>query len=251
MNKVTQLAISDSATIHLVLQGKGGVGKSFVAAILAQYLQSKSMPVQCLDIDPVNATLAQYKALKAEHVKILKRGTVHTKQFDTVIDRVCENSGVFVIDSGAATFVPLWSYLLENEAFAFLRSRSRRVFLHCVIAGGQAKSDTCNGFHRMAETTEEQNIVVWLNEYFGPIVADGKPFEEFEVATQHAGKLLGTVLIPERNSDTYGEDLRRMLGQRLTFDEAIRSADFTLLAKQRLVIVRRELFEQLDRVAIA
>lgn len=46
-----------------------------------------------------------------------------------------------------------------------------RAFLHCVIAGGQAMSDTFNGFHRIAETTEEKYIVVWLNEYFGPMVA--------------------------------------------------------------------------------
>jgi hypothetical protein len=42
-----------------------------------------------------------------------------------------------------------------------------------------------------------------------------------------------------------------MLERRLTFDEAIRNADFSLVSKQRLTIVRRELFEQLDKLAIA
>jgi hypothetical protein len=41
-----------------------------------------------------------------------------------------------------------------------------------------------------------------------------------------------------------------MLERRLTFDEAIQSAHFSLVSKQRLAIVRRELFEQLDRLAI-
>jgi len=41
------------ASVHLVLQGKGGVGKSFVSSILAQYFRTKSAPVYCLDTDPV------------------------------------------------------------------------------------------------------------------------------------------------------------------------------------------------------
>ena len=32
---------------------------------------------------------------------------------------------------------------------------------------GQAMTDTLNGFKRLAETTTEKNVIVWLNEYFG------------------------------------------------------------------------------------
>jgi len=42
--------------------------------------------------------------------------------------------------------------------------------------------------------------------------------------------------------------MRQMLAQRLTFEEAIRLAGFPLVSKQRLTIIRRELFEQLDRI---
>jgi hypothetical protein len=41
-----------------------------------------------------------------------------------------------------------------------------------------------------------------------------------------------------------------MLERRLTFEEAIRIDDFSLVSKQRLEIVRRELFEQLDKLAM-
>jgi cellulose biosynthesis protein BcsQ len=46
--------------IHMVLQGKGGVGKSFVAALMAQYLQDRGQDPVCIDTDPVNATFAGY-----------------------------------------------------------------------------------------------------------------------------------------------------------------------------------------------
>jgi hypothetical protein len=238
-------------TVHFVLQGKGGVGKSFVSAILAQYLRSKSATLHCLDTDPVNATFAQYAQLKAEHVNILKRGNIHEKEFDRLVDRVCKDTGTFVIDTGATTFLPLWNYILENEILQFLALSSRRVFVHCVIAGGQSMLDTLNGFCRIAETTTEKNVVAWLNEYFGEVVTGGKRFEDFDVAKEHSEKLLGSVALVERNPNSYGEDVRQMLKQRLTFDEAIRSADFSLVSKQRLTIVRRAVFEQLDLLAIA
>lgn len=227
------------------------MGKSFVSAILAQYLGSSAPAVHCFDTDPVNATFAQYRQLNAEHLNVLKRGNINEKGFDTLVERMCLGTGVFVVDTGATTFVPLWNYILENEILEFLRSRSRRIFIHSVIAGGQAMTDTLNGFERIAQTTREKNVLVWLNEYFGEIVADDKPFEQFRVAQEHAAKLLGTVLIRERNPQTYGYDLRQVLANRLTFEEAIRSAEFSLVSKQRLTIIRRELFEQLDRLALS
>ena len=38
------------AKIHMVLQGKGGVGKSVIAALIAQYKASKGQAPLCLDI---------------------------------------------------------------------------------------------------------------------------------------------------------------------------------------------------------
>ena len=53
-------AESSGTTVHLSLQGKGGVGKSLVASLLAQYFRDrKGMSVRCIDADPVNQTLAQ------------------------------------------------------------------------------------------------------------------------------------------------------------------------------------------------
>jgi len=45
---------SGATAIHIALQGKGGVGKSLVSAILSQYLSSKGQDVLAIDADPVN-----------------------------------------------------------------------------------------------------------------------------------------------------------------------------------------------------
>jgi hypothetical protein len=234
------------ATVHIILQGKGGVGKSFVSSLLAQYFRQRDRPVYCFDTDPINATLAQYPALKAERINVLRSGVLDEKEFDTMVDRACSNTGVFVVDTGATTFVPLWNYVLENELLGLLNKHGRQVYIHSVVAGGQALEDTLNGFRKVAQTTAERNVIVWLNEYFGEV--DG--FTELSVTEQNIEKLLGSVMIRERNPHTYGADVSQMLKERLTFDEAIRSEEFSLVSKQRLTIFRRDIFEQIDRLGL-
>jgi hypothetical protein len=82
------------------------------------------------------------------------------------------------------------------------------------------------------------------------LIKDGKSFEEFDISENYKRKLLGTVVIRERNPHTYGDDVRQMLERRLTFEDAIKDESFFLVSKQRLAIVRRDLFEQLDRLEI-
>ena len=40
-------------TIHITLQGKGGVGKTLVSNLLAQHQISKKTKLVCIDTDPV------------------------------------------------------------------------------------------------------------------------------------------------------------------------------------------------------
>jgi len=74
-------------------------------------------------------------------------------------------NSTFVVYTGASTFIPLWHYVLENQALDYLREKGKRVFIHSVVTGGQSLNDTLGGFEQLAETTREKNLVVWLNEY--------------------------------------------------------------------------------------
>jgi hypothetical protein len=69
--------------IHLILQGKGGVGKSVVASWLAEFLIKRGQNVQCIDGDPVNRSLGQYKALRAEKLDLVNSdGLVQRTRYD-------------------------------------------------------------------------------------------------------------------------------------------------------------------------
>ena len=238
-------------TIHLTLQGKGGVGKSLVASILAQYLKAAQRNVQCIDTDPVNRTFAQYSALAADRLQLRdEHNRIDQRAFDMLMERFLnEDAATFVVDNGASTFLPLWHYLLENNALDYLREQGRRVYVHTVITGGQALLDTLNGFHELAQTTQGKNIVLWVNEYFGKIEANGKKLSEMTAFRENSEKVHGAVIIARRNQDTFGRDVEDMISSKKTFDEVILNGDLPIMSRQRLKVVQRDLFEQLDKLA--
>jgi hypothetical protein len=245
-------ATVNARAVHLVLQGKGGVGKSFVAAILAQYfVHHQGANAHCVDTDPVNQTFAQYRNLGVRRLELLVDGGIDQRVFDALMERLLTEEGVFVIDNGASTFIPLWNYILENDVARVLCEANRRLFVHCVLTGGQGLTDTLSGFARLAETTLDQNIVLWVNEYFGRVERDGKPLEDLPVFRENSAKVWGSVAIPKRNRDTFGKDIEDLLRRKLTFKEALDGSEFPIMVRQRLRVVQRELFEQLDKLAFA
>ena len=250
MTKTNIDSDGSASAVHLSLQGKGGVGKSLVASLLAQYFLSRGQPVRCIDTDPVNQTLSQYRGLRVEHIKLLREGGVDQRGFDVLMDTVLQEDGVFVVDNGASTFIPLWNYILEANVLGLLRQSGKRVFVHTVITGGQALADTLKGFKSLAETTDDRNVIVWINEYFGRVERDGKQFGDMTVYRENAEKVFGSIAIPKRNQDTFGRDVEDMVARKLTFDEAIRDSGFSLMTRQRLKVVQRDVFEQLDKIPL-
>jgi len=237
-------------TIHLTLQGKGGVGKSLVSSILAQYFRHRDAEIHCIDTDPVNQTFSQYAELAAEHLELMHDGKIDSRGFDVLMERLLTDDGIFIVDNGASTFIPLWSYIVENNVLELLRATGRRLCVHTVVTGGQALGDTLKGFKSLADSTAGRNIVVWLNEYFGLIERDGKMFTEMLAYKESESKIFGMVRIPKRNQDTFGRDIEEVIARKLTFEDAIRNGKASVMSKQRLKVVQRELFEQLDQMPL-
>ena len=150
----------------------------------------------------------------------------------------------------ASTFVPLWNYFLENNTLELLRNSGRRVYVHSIVTGGQAMDDTLEGFRQLAESTTDQIFVVWINEYFGRVEWQGKGFLDMAVYRDNQQKILGSVAIPKRNQDTFGRDVEEMISRKQTFDEAVESDGTMIMTKQRLRVIQRELFRQLDAIPI-
>ncbi|QBQ54054.1 conjugal transfer protein TraL [Nitrosococcus wardiae] len=238
------------ARAHFTLQGKGGVGKSLVSALIAQHRQENHVPLICVDTDPVNATFSGYTAFSVKRIELLKENTIDEREFDRLMELIAENRDAeVVIDNGASSFIPLSSYLVENEAIDMLQALGHSVVIHPVVTGGQSLLDTLSGFDALAsQFPASAEMVVWLNHYFGPIEKEGKTFEKMKVFQDHQGRVKGIVTIDRYNQATFGEDVQQMLEDRMTFNQAIESEHFKLMSKHRLKIMKKSLFEQMDRV---
>ncbi len=237
----------------MVLQGKGGVGKSLVASALMQYLGTLlgSDRVQGVDTDPNNQTLAGYAALKARHLPVLAPHTsrVDESSFDELVRWIVDAPGVhFVVDTGGTSFLPLTNYLLENDIVELLRAGGRAVRIHTVVTGGQSMLETLDGLTQLARHLQDRSLVVWVNEFFGPVQFADKEFGDFKAVQASRAKILGQVRWTPRNPDTFGRDMRELLQRRLTLAEAINSVDFNIVSRQRYKIVRDEIFRQLSEV---
>lgn len=237
-------------TVHMTLQGKGGVGKTVVAMLLAQYLQTRDEPAVCIDADPVNASFAGYKGLDVAVVDLLDADKkISERKFDAVMERLLTEDRDFVIDNGSSSFVSLSAYLVENDVPAMIAEANKQLVIHAVVTGGQALADTLHGLSSiLLQMPESAKVCVWLNEYFGPIEREGKSFEAMKVYAENKGRIHGLVRIDRESSDTFRKDLETMLDMKLTFAEAIESEAFGLMPKQRLAQLRRRYNERIEAV---
>ena len=239
------------ATIHLVLQGKGGVGKSMIAAFIAQYKLTKGKRPLCLDTDPVNASFHAYKGLPVTRLNILQDEEIDPRSFDQLVELISHAKGDVVIDNGASSFVPLSAYLITNQVPALLHEMKHQLVVHTVITGGQAQSDTLHGFTQLVKQfPTDVSFVVWLNPYWGPIEREGKPFEQMKAYTAHKDRISAMIRLPDLKKETFGRDLSDMLQAHLTFEEAIALPSITIMARQRLSIIKKQLFEQFAAVPV-
>lgn len=239
--------------IHMVLQGKGGVGKSFVAALLAQYLQDRGQRPICIDTDPVNATFAGYKALGVELIDLMDGGRdIDPRRFDRLVERVsaAEPSDQVVIDNGASSFLALADYMLSYDMPEVLHDIGHDLWLHSVVTGGQAQDDTLQGLVTLLENFSLP-IAVWLNPFCGRIEKGNQRFTDMRLYEQYRHRMPALVEIPEFNPKTTGLDLSELLKAKRPFRDAIADPSISLMTRQRLKMAQRELYNRLDLTGIA
>jgi hypothetical protein len=233
--------------VNITLQGKGGIGKSFVSSLIAQNLRDKGEPVICIDTDPINATLSSFKALNVRQINLMVDRRINEAVFDEMMEIILsEATSHFVIDNGAASFVPLSNYLILHDALKVIVDAGKQPIIQTVIAGGLGLNKTLSAFAVLAEQMPpEAMLVVWLNEHMGSIAYEGKTFEQSKAYQKYQDRVLSIIRLPRQNEDTFGQTIEQLIGERLTFTEALESSAFKIMSKQRLTMYRRGIYEQL------
>ena len=243
------------ANIHIILQGKGGVGKSLIASLLTQYLNKKhqinQQPLTLIDTDPINKTFSRYEKLPVRSLDILENEEINQRKFDEIIELIAQAKGDAVIDNGASSFIALSTYIKEMGIPDIIKNLGHDLIIHTVITGGQALNDTLVGFAQMAHhLSGNTKFVVWLNPFWGEVKADGKSFEQMNVYKANKDAITALIQIPELKQETFGHDLSTILNENLTFEEAINDPGKTIMTRQRLKIIQDDLFKRLDAAVV-
>jgi len=240
--------------VHWVLQGKGGVGKTFTAFVLHQYFQGKGMEVMGVDTDVVNHSYAAYKQFNVHVLPLLKdEDQIDKEKFDAIVEMVSTmpESTCMVVDSGASTFYPATKYLKQQEIPQMFGEMGVRLMMHTVITGGQALQDTVDGLALVMKFFPGVPIVVWLNHKDGKVTHNGKRFQELEFYRKNEKLIHAVIDLPERDESTFGKNLRELLARNQTFDEALASeSELYLMVKHRLKIYWRDIFTVVDAAGL-
>ncbi|WP_115316462.1 AAA family ATPase, partial [Phocoenobacter uteri] len=220
------------AKINFILQGKGGVGKTVVSSLLAQYKISKGDKISCIDTDPVNASFEAYKALNVSHLELIEDQQINTRNFDRLIEIISETEYDIIIDNGAASFFPLSHYLISNEIPELIESMGHEIVIHTVITSGQALLDTLNGLNSLVKSFgKNSNFVVWLNPFWGDIEYKGKSFTEMAVYKNNKNSINTIIELPKLSAETFGADFSQMLKNKQTFLEVINNEENHIMTR--------------------
>jgi hypothetical protein len=236
------------ATVHFIMQGKGGVGKSLIASLLFQYLNKHGAAVFGCDTDPVNSSFACYKAFNVKVLNIMRGDDIDARVFDELIEYICDlpPEAHIVVDVGASCFVSICSYIKESDAFGVLRAQGHQLTIHTVVTGGQSMAETMANLEALASHFFDIPLVVWLNSYFGEIALKGQKFHDFKLYEELESSLRAVIEIPPLRPGTFGRDFEELLARHEAFDTAIKSSSLPLMTRQRLAAIWCKLDSTID-----
>lgn len=243
------------STIHLVMQGKGGVGKSLVAFYVAQYIKEQGGKCLVFDTDPLNPTLSRTHSFDAKVVKLLAddRTTIIKSAFDDMIEACEHMESDAVIDVGSSSFVPMLEYCGKNDVFRLWHSMGHKCLIHSIITGKDF-TDTCDWFGEIMHRTEHVptvSAIVWLNSYTGPVHKDGHEFWETVQYKENSSRIRAIIPMPlPKEAGVCGPPaFNEMMAAGETLEEYHLGKHY-IMERQTMVMFKRKLYAMMNPAGI-
>ncbi len=241
--------------VEFFFNSKGGVGKSHHAALLVQAYRHAGLPVIAIDADATSASFSSFSALDVMRIELMAGDAINPRRFDDLYELVITKDLNFVIDTGASAFVETNKYFIKNAIPEHIEAAGKTLVANIILTGDATFNETSMNLEAMAaQMPPSVDIVVWLNEHFGPIAREGKSFQEMEIHARWKHRIAAIVKLPDwthTEKDTFGVDVRKMMTAGLTFAQVRASPEFTLMAKSRLHELERQVYAQLTPIIAA
>lgn len=241
--------------IHIIMQGKGGVGKTVIAWLFYQHQFEHQLKSKIIDIDPVNATFSQFKAIPVKHLAMYdEHQTLMPNKLDAWATSIIEDPLPTLVDGAASTFVPLLSYMIDSGLPELFADLELDLNIHVPIAGGPAQTDTLGGLASLIKHLSPANFYIWLNFHSGLIEhtkANKKlEFQEMKVYQDNQDRIAGIIRLP-KYQQLKADDLAAMLKNRHIFSEVADHPDlYSILSRSRLKLIQQDLFATLDQLFV-
>jgi MinD superfamily P-loop ATPase len=219
--------------LNLILNGKGGVGKSFFAVNFIQYLKDKEITYVAIDTDNENSTLKRFHP-EARFVNL-----ANARELDELVAAV-ETAPLVVVDCRAASTDLFLTYFAELALFDVLKS------LDAVLT-------VVSPVNHDLDSVEQIRVIVkaFDNRCRYLVVRNHALTEHFAIydASETRKQLLNELSAKEMTMPKLQDWLVALLHQHnLTVGQAAQDANFSLMDRQRLKNWQRQFHEQIDTV---
>lgn len=219
--------------LDLILNGKGGVGKSFFAVNFVQFLKDRGIAHVAIDSDNENSTLKRF------HPDTRFLDLNNRRELDDIFSAL-EKANLVVMDCRAASTDLFFDYFAEIDLPAVLSAMGTALTL---IMPVNHESDSVDQIQRLADKFGKNcGYVVVRNASHSESFA---LFESSEVRAQLKDKLGGREITMTRMQDWLVESLN---AQNLTITAATKHPAFSLLDRQRLQTWQRKLYAEIESV---
>jgi cellulose biosynthesis protein BcsQ len=220
--------------LDLILNGKGGVGKSFFAVNLVQYLKDKKIQFVACDCDNENSTLKRF------HGEVEFLELAHPRGLDPMI-RALEKFDLVVVDCRAASTEVFFNYFDEINLPETLQTLSAAL---TVVMPVNQEADSIDQLQRIVGKLKKTCSYVVLRNavhnnnflLYDQSVIHDKLQKEFGAKEITMAKLQPWLV----------EELSH---KNLTITAAVGDGHFYLLDRQRLQTWQRKLYAEIESAA--
>jgi hypothetical protein len=217
--------------LNLILNGKGGVGKSFFAVNFVQFLKDTGIAHFAIDSDNENSTLKRFHP-GAQFLDLANR-----RGLDCVFDAIGK-SNLVVMDCRAASTDLFTEYFAEIDLSAVLSALGVALTLVMPV---NHESDSVDQVQRLvAEFGKKCSYVVVRNAAHSDSFA---LFDSSEVRAQLKEEFNGREIAMSRLQDWLVEMLN---AENVTITAAAKHPAFSLLDRQRLQTWQRKLYTEIE-----
>lgn len=220
--------------INTVINGKGGVGKSFFAVNFVQFLKDRAVPHVAIDTDNENSTLKRF------HPEAAFLDIEDTKEIDSIFTAL-ETADLVVVDCRAASTDLFMNYFAELEIFRLLEKAGAAM---TVISPVNHETDSVEQIRTLSERLDDKcNYVIVKNHSLSDRFGN---YEQSKTRARLVEQLGAKEIVMPKLYDWLVADLNRA---DMTITPAIRHESFTLFDRQRLCNWQRRFYEELDSVS--